>query len=596
VCGFVGLIGNEHARERIEPMLEALRSRGPDEVGYSHAAGYSLGFCRLSVVALDTGHQPVSSRTGRIGLVFNGEIYNYLHLRERLHSEYGVWAASEAEALVCAYEREGPAFVSELDGDFAIAIVDTERRRCFLYRDPCGVKPLYYARIGNGIWSFSSHPCAFFQHPEFATDLDVIALTEQRVLSFWSTHRTCFDNIHQLPPGHSLSFVSSESTTTCGEPTLTRFDRGAPEPVPVDERSSIDAIIVRCAQVLSESTRKRVVHADVAPVVLALSGGVDSSLLATLAASDGDGRVTALTIYDDDVCDDRRYAAAVAQRLGLTHHDRRVTFAEFLEAFPRLVLALSAPKPTYTPYYLGLGVRECYPSAKVLLCGEGADELFLGYSLLQNYHGYVSRAIGALRQEPAWLIEASDLLRRVRRWEHARDEEIRSDLIDMFQADQLVSSHLLPFDHGPMAHGIECRVPFLGSEVREFVRSVPQNMLEFNRQPKLILRSLLAAALDQQSPFARELLTRDPSPAFFAVANCRESLQRLLQGALGRSKLARSDLAGFARDAEGLFWIASIRAVFLEHRCRIDGLTFQALCNEVLGDALATERVEEVLE
>jgi asparagine synthetase B (glutamine-hydrolysing) len=161
------------------------------------------------------------------------------------------------------------------------------------------------------------------------------------------------------------------------------------------------------------------------------------------------------------------------------------------------------------------------------------------------------------------------------------------NLIEMFQNEQLVNLHLLPFDHGTMAHSIECRVPYLDYEVVDFIQQIPAEARVLNGCTKILLRIALAHAVGEGSDLRRRLLSRRPSPAFFSTLHPTGRLKELLKREVPGSKLAQSEFRSFARDVENLFWIASTATVFLKYRGQVDGLSFQQLAHEVLNAPVA---------
>jgi asparagine synthase (glutamine-hydrolysing) len=583
MCGFVTLVGDDPQLRYLRPMMDSIRSRGPDDVALTSGTWFGLGFCLLSIVNRENSRQPVSSHD--IDLAFNGEIYNFRSIKQRLWRDHGIEVNSEAQALLRLYQLCGPSFVSELDGDFAIIVLDSQTNTCHAFRDFYGVKPVYYAPVNRGkTWVFASHLKAFFQYPGFSTGFDLVALTEKRILNFWSGDRTCFESIHQLRPGHVLKMRFP--TGAHNEPAIPEITGFCPQALTrAGELSNTEVknIDTGCAQVIRRALGKRVQHSEVTPIVLALSGGIDSSLIATLAAADWPERLAAITVHDGIECEDLECATELSRVVGLTHHSYLITSPVFLEEFPRMVLECASPNPSYTAYFLGRAVREFYPDAKVFLCGEGADEFFVGYSLLLDHESFIARSLRAHEELSAQRISDSPLLQQVEQWKCMGSDDLWLDLVGMFQRDQLLNLHLVPFDHGPMAHSLECRVPYLDYEVINYIQRIPAHLRVLNRSTKILLRILLADALRRTPELARRLLRRRPSPAFFSTLGPRKWLRTFLKEKMPESTLAHSELAPYAKDVEGLFWIGSISTVFLKHHSRIDGLDFAELAQEVLN-------------
>jgi asparagine synthetase B (glutamine-hydrolysing) len=239
------------------------------------------------------------------------------------------------------------------------------------------------------------------------------------------------------------------------------------------------------------------------------------------------------------------------------------------------------------PYFLGRAMKQFYPSAKVLLCGEGADEFFIGYPLFLDSKCFWSSSIDALRAICPERTTDSPLLRQVWQWESMRPEEAWFSIVDMFQRDQLVNLHLVPFDHGTMAHGVECRVPFLDYGVVQFIQRMPAHLRVLGKTTKVLLRILLAQALGRHSATARTLLTRSSSPAFLTTVRCRDWLKQFVRANLTH-KLADSPLVKLAIDEENFFWLGSVAIIFMKHRGQIDGMRFADLANEVFTEVTNT--------
>lgn len=563
-------------------MIESIRSRGPDDRRCAQGEWFSLGVCRLSIVALgEGGRQPASSESSDVHLAFNGEIYNFQLIQRELRREYGITVSSEAEALLELYLRHGAALVQRVEGDYSIVVLDSRSRTCLAFRDPFGVKPFYYAPMKNReTWVLSSHIKPFFHHPAFSTELDSVALIERRALGFWSSQRTSFRGIHQLTPGHYLRLHVLDSGPPEVHNKIVQFSNTCKLATLATDAHAGGALDVECARVIEEAVRKRIEHSDVTPIVLALSGGIDSSVMTAFARTRRE-HLTALTVYDSDECRDQIYSSKLSKRIGLKHQLYRIGLNEFLDEFPRIVTEMAGPNPSYTPYFLGRAMKELYPSAKVMLCGEGADEFFIGYPLFLDSIHFRSRCLAALRAVPAGTMAQSPLLRRALEWESLPQEETWLSLVDTFQREQLVNLHLVPFDHGTMAHGVECRVPFLDYAVIQFIQSVPARLRVLGYTTKILLRILLSQALGRDSELTQTLLARPSSPASSSTLGCQDWLTEFVKLKLPTSTLARSELAKFAVDEQHLFWLASIAIIFLKYRGRIDGMDFADLADEV---------------
>jgi asparagine synthase (glutamine-hydrolysing) len=556
-------------------MAASLRARGPDDEGLVETAWFGMAFRRLAIFAASSGRQPVSSAGGEVVLAFNGEIYNYPAIARDLAGR-GVSVRSEAEALLALYSARGPDFTRRLDGDYAIAVADSRTMTCHLFRDPFGVKPLYYAPLAGGSgWAVASDPAALFLHRDFATDWDLVALAERRVLGFCASDRTNFAAVRQVPPGGSVSIRAGER----GEAAV---KTGRPAVAP---RTAVDLehLDDACARFLARAVRRRIEHRDEGPVVLALSGGVDSSVIAAMAAAGAPGTVQAVTIGAPGG-DDERVASAVARSLGIPHRFEASTPDALLAALPRVVLAHGSQGPSYSAYFVGAAARRQAPSARILLSGEGADELFLGYWMHRDPLPYARGAASALATVPREARESSPLLGTVARWASASAPEIGADVAALFRAHQLVNQHLVPFDHGAMAHGLEGRVPYLDRALARWLRAIPGPALADGPAPKLLLRLVAAAALAGTGS-ERLVLQRGPSPLRAALAPARAAFVARIQASVSSSRLGRARFASLARSPEELFWLGAVEAIFLRHRAQVAGMELADLEAEVVAAA-----------
>jgi asparagine synthase (glutamine-hydrolysing) len=329
--------------------------------------------------------------------------------------------------------------------------------------------------------------------------------------------------------------------------------------------------------------RRRIAHRDEGPVVLALSGGIDSSILAAFAAECAAEAIHAVTIGVAGE-DDERVASAVARSLRIPHRFDASTPEALVASFPRVVLSLGSQGPSYSAYFVGAAARRQCPTAKVLIVGEGADELFLGYRMHRDPIAYARAAVIALDRISEEARESSELLRVVDRWRSADPLAIRSDLFTLLRTHQLVNRHLVPFDHGPMAHGFECRVPYLDRELARWLAMIPQSALASGTSPKPLLR-LLAAETLEGTGSDRLVLGRTGSPLRAALAPARAAFTGRIRASLASSPVSRRPYAPLANGPEELFWLGAVESVFFRHRARIDGMELGDLEAEVIGAA-----------
>jgi asparagine synthase (glutamine-hydrolysing) len=565
-------------------MLEAISSRGPDDRRVVTGEWFCLGVCRLSIMATQAGTQPVSTPDRAVALGFNGELYDFGEQVQALRRTAGVAVRSEAELLLHRYLREGPTMFGRLDGDFAIAVFDSRDRTCFLARDRWGVKPLFYAVLpdGNGA-AVASEVRALLRHRALPLDWDEVTLAERHALWFSSSQRTLLRQISQVRPGHWVRLRLPEDSPCAAVqveevPYAARWTR--PQADGADLAADPEALVARCHDTIDAATRRQAAHTEVEPVVVALSGGVDSTIL--MAAAHGSAKqVVAVTVGAASSLDGH-YASLVAKSLGVDHYVYDVTVEDVLQALPRLILSMGGSGPAYTPYFLGEAVRHHVPEAKVLLCGEGADEVFSGYWMHVDpgrYLEHVKERIDSLGSD--WG-SRSPLLRGLAAMGTGPNHDgAYEQLTRLFQQDQLASNHLVPFDHATMAHGVECRVPFLDASIFDLVQRFPDLGRVIGRTSKPALRLVLSRILMHDPGLHDAILSRMPSGAPMATEPARTRLREILRDELDNAPVLESPLAGYARGLEDLFWLGAFDVIFLQRRGEIDGMTFEDLLEGV---------------
>jgi asparagine synthase (glutamine-hydrolysing) len=359
-------------------MVGAIAHRGPDGVGYHVEPGVGLGHARLSIIDLAGGAQPIHNETGTVQVVFNGEIFNYIELREELVARgHQFYTQSDTEVIVHAYEDDGLDFPRRLNGQFAIALWDADRRRLVLARDRVGIRPLFYADAGGRL-AFASEVKALFALPEVARALDRTALGE--IFTFWAPlePRTPFAGVSAVPPGHVMAVAAD------GRKTLTRYwDWTFPEGAPAPERSLAD-YTEELRALLVDAVRLQL-RSDV-PVGAYLSGGLDSSVITALIKHYTASPLKTFSLsFEDPEFDESAYQRELASHLGTAYTEVRCRREDIRDAFPRTVWHAESPilRTAPTPLML-LADRVRAEGYKVVLTGEGADEVFAGYDLFRE--------------------------------------------------------------------------------------------------------------------------------------------------------------------------------------------------------------------
>jgi asparagine synthase (glutamine-hydrolysing) len=374
VCGIVGIAGNVRvARESLLAMRDAMHHRGPDDEGvwWSADGRVGLGHRRLSIIDLSkAGHQPMAAADGALQIVFNGEIYNYQELRADLRTlGHQFTTATDTEVILQAYAAWGTECLSRLNGMFAFALYDDDKKRLLLARDAAGEKPLFY-RHDAGALTFASEIKGLFADPSCPRVLDVEALDFYLAFGYVPGERCLLHGIHKLPQGHALTFDLSTGA-------IRRWPYWS-LPLFSPSTASDEELVGELERLLSDSVRLRLI-ADV-PVGIMLSGGVDSSLVAAMAAGVSSRRIKTFTISfpGHGTFDEAPYARAVANHFGTEHVELEAEPAS-VDLLPELArqydepIADSSMVPTYLVSKL---IRR---EATVALGGDGGDELFAGY-------------------------------------------------------------------------------------------------------------------------------------------------------------------------------------------------------------------------
>lgn len=380
MCGIVGIVNTRElppaSPDQIGRMLAMIRHRGPDEFGIYHDAWAGLGNARLSIIDLRSGQQPIGNENGTLWIVFNGEIFNYIELRPELERRgHRFTTNSDTETVLHLYEDHGPGCLKYLNGQFAFAIWDTRQRRLFLARDRVGIRPLFYT-IQNDRLIFGSEIKALLAHPTVQAEIRPEALAQ--VFTFWSTlaPHTIFRGIRELPPGHYLSLQDGELRI---EPYWTlSFAEGE------DSQRTADDTLAEFEQLLIDATLIRL-RADV-PVGAYLSGGLDSSVTTAIIRKHTRNRLDTFSIaFSDPAYDESDFQRRMAEYLGTDHQVVTCTHADIGRVFPEVIWHTETPTLRTAPapmFILSQLVHD--RDFKVVMTGEGADELLGGYDIFKE--------------------------------------------------------------------------------------------------------------------------------------------------------------------------------------------------------------------
>jgi asparagine synthase (glutamine-hydrolysing) len=502
MCGIAGMILAPGAPPPsplvLSQLIDTLSHRGPDGTGHHVVGRVALLHNRLAIIDLVTGDQPLFA--GPATLVCNGEIYNYRELRVAMHGVNFV-TNSDCEPPLHLWLRDGPNYADELRGMYAIAIHERVARTVTLTRDPFGIKPLYTAQIDGGL-AFASEPQALLEAGLVKRIVRPAAREELLQLQFTTGSETIFEGIRRLLPGETLTCADGH---VLDRQRISHVPEGGPETI--DE----DAALARLDRALEESVDLHQ-RSDV-PYGMFLSGGIDSSTLLALMARLNSQPVLAFTAGWDvtSEADERQQAAAVAKALGAKHETIEISEAMVWQHLPEIVACMDDPAADYAIIPTWFLARRARQDVKVVLSGEGGDEIFAGYGRYRS----------AMR--PWWLggramyargsFDRVDVLRtRPTGWrdgiaaaeagaaDSGRSRLASAQAIDM--TDWLPHDLLLKLDRCLMAHAVEGRTPFLDRGVAAAAFRLPDALKLRQGMGKWLLRKWLEKHLPMAKPFA----------------------------------------------------------------------------------------------
>lgn len=378
ICGMFDTGGAPAERDTLVSMVRSMGHRGPDDEGIRLQGEMGLGHSRLAVIDLKTGAQPLSNGDGRFWISFNGEIYNYIELREELRAKGHVFRTeSDTEVLVHGYEEYGLDVFPKLNGQWAAAIWDDRRKELLLCRDRVGICPLYYAQVGRRVL-FASEVKAILRDREISRELDPRGLAQ--TYTFWTpvAPQTVFRGIRELPPGGWIRFSRS------GAEEGRYWDFTFP-PYTRDDTGSAEEYAEQLRELLFEATRLRFTRSDV-PVAAYLSGGIDSTVTVALIQQCTQSDVKTFSLrFADSEFDEGSYQQEVISRLGTDHASITVSYRDIGEVFPDVIRHAEKPVLRTAPAPMFLLSRFVRDSGyKVVVTGEGSDEMLGGYDIFRE--------------------------------------------------------------------------------------------------------------------------------------------------------------------------------------------------------------------
>lgn len=581
MCGIAGFISPARAdAAALAPMLARIAHRGPDGQGTFVEGPAALGHCRLAIIDLQGGAQPLYSEDKNFVVVFNGEIYNYRELTAELTALGHTFATrTDTEVLLHGWEQWGRELLPRLRGMFAFALWDRRAQVLFCARDMFGIKPLYYCRCADGTLLFASEIKAFLDHPSFEKQLNTAQLPLYLSCQYSPGRDTFFAGVQKLLPGHFLEFSEGiVRTTRWVQPA---FLPGDTPPAP-DE---LEAVLRQSAEA------HKIADVEVAGF---LSGGVDSAYLTALARP---ARTYTIS-YAEPKYDESFPARALARNLGLRNRVRCISPGEFWDAVPAVQYHMDEPMADAAAVALYFLNREAARDVKVVLSGEGADELFGGYNIYRDpftarwYNRlppWLRGGLGAaasllppgpgvnflvrrgLSLEERYFGPTALLTEREKRrllpgyegdgdpvcltessWDMTEDQDPVTRMQQVDLQLWLAGDILLKADKMSMAHSLELRVPYLDKEVFALAAALPAAAKANARMTKIALRQAAARTLPpaaaarkklgfpvpvrdwlRQEPYTsrvRAVFSRPPAGEFFNVRLLHTMLNHHLHG------------------------------------------------------------------
>ena len=553
ITGFVTTTPGRGAEPVLRRMTDAIRHRGPDDSGYYHDDWAHLGHRRLSIIDVAGGHQPMANETGTAHIFFNGEIFNHADIRPSLEQAgHHYTSRCDTETILHAYEQHGPDCVKLFRGMFAFAIWDNEHRVLYCARDRLGIKPLYYFWDGQ-VFAFASEIKALLEHPAIPAAFEEELLPELLAFGYVSEERTLFRNIRKLMPGHHLVLDL-------------RAERPAPQirqywDVAVDqepEEHDEAGWIAETRRRLEETVQMRLMS-DV-PLGMFLSGGVDSSAIAALIRRMTSGPVKTFAVgYHEAQFSELTYAAQVAGAIGTDHHEVTIGMEDFFTALPRMIWHEDEPITWPSSVSLYFVSKLAAEQVKVVLTGEGSDELFGGYERyswnLMNMRAAAAYGVlpDSLRRFVRGQLATNSLLKAPlrRKLQHTflgRENSVESLFLDnfycafsvagqnrllasppeaiygnyrrywdsrprvsplarMLYADQktYLVELLMKQDQMSMATSIESRVPFLDHTFVEFAARIPDRLKIRGKTQKYILKKAVEDILPHDIIYRKKM-------------------------------------------------------------------------------------------
>jgi len=545
MCGIAGFTFDD--RELIKKMCDVLYHRGPDDSGYYTDGFVSLGNTRLSIIDLETGHQPIFNEDRSLVIVHNGEIYNFKELTATLEKKgHRFYTKSDSEVIVHSFEEWGEECLKKFHGMFAFAIWDATKKVLFLARDRCGIKPLFYTILEDGSFIFSSEIKGILQYEKVRRVLDLDSFHFFINLRFLPKERTMFKGIKKLLPGHYIKLDLQENKIEIQKywdiyPAIEDYP---------------ESYLVRKLRSLLKASLERHIVSDV-PIGILLSGGIDSSTLVAFASEVSDLPVKTFTMGFGEASDELSDARYVSDFFGTEHHE--IITEKILREYPEMIWYADMPKRNLYPYYVAKEVKRY---VKVVWDGLGGDELFAGYEWKYQFAKDVMAEREKIPKELSVKIKETtrqlmpyicthgsineiEFLHNLKRLAYLEDnvdlyltqisldEVFYEDFLRNIYSDGLLKTDLTPIrcefeeffqnrldlidqtlladfkvkavddflfveDAMSMANSVESRVPFLDNELVEFAFTIPNRYKFHDNAGKYILKKAMTGILPER--------------------------------------------------------------------------------------------------
>ena len=573
MCGICGMVGFED-KNLLRKMCDIMHHRGFDDSGLFIDKNIGLGHTRLSIIDLKTGHQPIHNEDGSIVVVCNGEIYNFEELRDQLEKKgHKFYTSSDTEVIVHLYEEFGEGCIEKLRGMFAFAIWDSKEEKLFLARDRLGIKPLYYTFF-NGAFLFGSEIKSILQYEGIKKEVDLNALRDFLTFCYVPAPRTMFKGINKLSQGCFLVCKN-------GEVNIKKYWEAKINPTNLSEKYCVEKL----RNMLTESVKMRLMSE--VPLGAFLSGGLDSSAIVAIMSSLMDEPVkTVSAVFEDSKYDESNYAKIVAEQFGTEHHEVSLNTKD-IEILPEIIWHFDEPTldASAIPEYLISEKAKKYVT--VVLVGEGADEIFLGYDqckIIPRIYAHKRFFPVITKVAPAFSLLSKFPSRKVRRYadfavnigcslgnpgetykafmERFTEKE-SGELVDNFgferedifneyfdggcTKDGIIKSisqfdmnvilpdmFLMNVDKMTMAHTLEARVPFLDHKLVEFGGNIPLHLKMKGSDEKYILKRAMKDVLP------KEIIKRKKHPFIVPIVDWFEKdLKEISNQLLSKENIRR---------------------------------------------------------